>query len=287
MSRPWIPALVVVVSLISSGGARGDAFLRGDADSSSVLNVTDAIRILHVLFLPDPPPTECQDALDANDDGRVNLSDAVVILEFLFRRGRQLPEPFPNCGRDPTEDELTCETGGRCETARGVYFVIDRSNVAGGAGLNRARREVSRRIRQLTEDVEFAIVAYDQGVSQFPGRGMAVEATAENIEEALAWIANLAPGRGSCIREGLLEAVRISQRDDLGPKVIPYFGFGSPRCSGNNLERYRADTLERVTALNDGRARIDCFGISPLSADDESFLMTLAARNLGAYMRIE
>jgi hypothetical protein len=50
----------------------------------------------------------CKDAADANDDGRLDISDAVFTLEYLFSGTRKPLEPFPDPGTDPTEDALRC-----------------------------------------------------------------------------------------------------------------------------------------------------------------------------------
>ena len=44
------------------------------------------------------------DAADANDDGQVNIADAIALLGHLFGGVPSLPAPFPGCGTDPTGD---------------------------------------------------------------------------------------------------------------------------------------------------------------------------------------
>jgi hypothetical protein len=80
-------------------------FLRGDADSSREVDISDAIFILRFLFLGDRPP-RCLDAADANDDGALDQSDAITILSALFLGAERVRPPYPSFGRDPTEDEL-------------------------------------------------------------------------------------------------------------------------------------------------------------------------------------
>ena len=46
--------------------------------------------------------------MDANDDGEVNLPDAVFLFRALFANGSNLPAPFPDPGQDPTSDLLIC-----------------------------------------------------------------------------------------------------------------------------------------------------------------------------------
>ena len=68
---------------------------------------------------PDDPCTQsvgaCLDAADANDDGRVDIADAVKILAHLFAQAGPLPAPFGACGEDPTADGLDCGQFPSCE----------------------------------------------------------------------------------------------------------------------------------------------------------------------------
>ncbi len=86
-------------------------FIRGDADRNEKVDITDAVYILNVLFRGvDSEKFElCKDASDSNDDGRVDITDAVYILHYLFQSGKEPNFPFPNLGDDPTADELSCE----------------------------------------------------------------------------------------------------------------------------------------------------------------------------------
>ncbi len=70
-------------------------------------NLGLSILTLDYLFAGGPAPT-CQDAVDTNDDGTVNIADPVYSLSFLFLGGPVPVEPFGECGRDPTEDGLDC-----------------------------------------------------------------------------------------------------------------------------------------------------------------------------------
>ena len=53
------------------------------------------------------PP--CRKSADTNDDGVLNVSDAVGVLIHLFASNRPLPGPT-DCGVDPTADALGCES---------------------------------------------------------------------------------------------------------------------------------------------------------------------------------
>ena len=84
-------------------------FLRGDVTADGDLNITDAVSTLNHLFRGGPGP-DCADAADADDNGDIQITDAVYTLNFLFRGGTAIPEPAgPECGVDPTADELGCE----------------------------------------------------------------------------------------------------------------------------------------------------------------------------------
>ena len=88
-------------------------FQRGDVDGDGRLVLTDAVSLLNFLFAQGVTPP-CEKAADADDDGELTLSDGVVVLGHLFQ-GQPPPEPpFDGCGEDPTADALTCEAFGPC-----------------------------------------------------------------------------------------------------------------------------------------------------------------------------
>ncbi len=108
---------LVLLLILSPSHARDEPnFVRGDSDVDTALSLSDVLRILGHLFLSDPPKLDCDDAADANDDGTVNLVDAVALLFYLFEGGEPPPEPFTICGPDPTEDAPTCESFWYCGT---------------------------------------------------------------------------------------------------------------------------------------------------------------------------
>jgi hypothetical protein len=81
-------------------------FVRGDLDGTGTFTITDAIRILHYLFLGFP--VACPDPADADDDGDVTVTDAIYLLRHLFVGGPAPPPPSGPVGLDPTEDDLDC-----------------------------------------------------------------------------------------------------------------------------------------------------------------------------------
>jgi hypothetical protein len=89
------------------------AFQRGDADANASIEIADAIFSLGYLFRGEAAPA-CLDAGDANDDGFLDLTDAVYTLSNLFQGGPSFPPPSPECGQDPTQDGLACESSLAC-----------------------------------------------------------------------------------------------------------------------------------------------------------------------------
>jgi hypothetical protein len=92
-------------------------FVRGDVDFNGGFDTTDTVIILTALFQGAPAP-ECIDAADANDSGGVDISDPIYLLAFMFTGGGAPPSPFPGCGFDPTDDNLSCRRRGM--TAGGI-----------------------------------------------------------------------------------------------------------------------------------------------------------------------
>jgi CD109 antigen len=82
-------------------------FVRGDSNEDGEVNLSDAVNTLNHLFLGGPRPP-CMDAADSDDDGVVNITDPIYLLQFLFLGGVEPPPPFPEAGPDSTEDGLDC-----------------------------------------------------------------------------------------------------------------------------------------------------------------------------------
>lgn len=80
-------------------------FLRGDANRDSRVNVSDAVTLVVGLFRMGELP--CADAADSNDDGALDLSDALATLHALFA-GDTLSYPSARSGPDLTCDVLGC-----------------------------------------------------------------------------------------------------------------------------------------------------------------------------------
>lgn len=96
-------------------------FMRGDCNWSrggaSPIELADPAAMISFLYMTgeerfDPP---CLDACDSNDDGRLDLGDAVHVLRYLFRQGQPPAAPGPSqAGPDPTADPLDCRADSAC-----------------------------------------------------------------------------------------------------------------------------------------------------------------------------
>ncbi|MBI4600655.1 MAG: HYR domain-containing protein [Planctomycetes bacterium] len=77
-------------------------FRRGDANGDDKVDLSDGVATLSYLFLGGPPPA-CFEAANANDDLELGLADAVFTFNYLFLGGPEPPAPGPrDCGPDPT-----------------------------------------------------------------------------------------------------------------------------------------------------------------------------------------
>jgi len=84
-------------------------FLRGDANVDGRRVMSDAIVLLRYLF--SGGSLSCLDAADFDDNGRLQITDAVALLGWLFKGGTPPPPPNDAPGPDPTPDSLSCIDG--------------------------------------------------------------------------------------------------------------------------------------------------------------------------------
>jgi len=95
-------------------------FIRGDFNGDGTV---DTLGIAEYYYGGAPP--SCYDAADADDDGQVILSDYLYVLTFLSG-GPPPPSPYPDCGFDPTPDDLDC--------AEHCYCMVGEITASEGAG---------------------------------------------------------------------------------------------------------------------------------------------------------
>ena len=104
------PDLTQGTLTIAPGETGDETFIRGDSNSDGRVDLSDAVSVLDFLFAG-REPSRCFDAMDGNDDGHVDLSDPIFLLGFFFGGGPRIPTPYPERGVDPTEDALpVCKT---------------------------------------------------------------------------------------------------------------------------------------------------------------------------------
>jgi len=91
-------------------------FRRGDSNQDGAMDLADALATLGFVFNgTNPEVANCADAADTNDDGVIDLSDAIYLLDFVFNGTVPQPDPpFDECGPDPTLDGLDCPLGVAC-----------------------------------------------------------------------------------------------------------------------------------------------------------------------------
>ncbi|MBI4605075.1 MAG: hypothetical protein HY721_24190, partial [Planctomycetes bacterium] len=99
---------------LQRGASPGPTFRRGDADGNGKVNLTDAVLTLNRLFKGGPAP-DCPDAADVNDDGKLDLTDPVYLASHLFRGGPPPEPPGPEaCGPDTDPTDALAECGAGC-----------------------------------------------------------------------------------------------------------------------------------------------------------------------------
>ena len=292
-SKKWV-ASVVVAGFLTVSLQGQVSFVRSDANSDGLVNVTDVTSILGFLFQGKRRLIPCVAALDVNDNNRVELSDAIYLLGHLFSGGAPPPAPFPLCGPDPTGDELSCATFFACPypleelagDASGVFFVVDRSGSMQNSGeLQFAKTAISAYVSALGPDQEFGVVFFDRGILQFPSGGRPARATPDNIASGVSFVEQIRGGGGSCIGAGLDVALEMSNASSGDNNVIIYVGDGGGTCLGANERVHLDQTVERVAGNNRKAAVIHCIGVLQIGNIQEQFLRRLSEENGGRFLR--
>ncbi|MBI4586662.1 MAG: lamin tail domain-containing protein [Planctomycetes bacterium] len=85
----------------------GPLFIRGDAGRNGAVNISDAVLIISHLFRG--APLSCLDAADVDDSEAIDLTDAILLLDFLFLAGTPPRPPFPRPGPDFRGAAIDCK----------------------------------------------------------------------------------------------------------------------------------------------------------------------------------
>ncbi len=65
----------------------GASFRRSDANDDGEIDISDAIAILGFLFMGNPSELDCQKSADTDDSGFLDITDAIHLLRHLFLGG--------------------------------------------------------------------------------------------------------------------------------------------------------------------------------------------------------
>ena len=90
----------------SSAAFAENLFLRGDVNANDRIEVTDSVLILRQLFQGDEDALTCDDATDVDDNGKVDITDGIQGLTYLFLSGDPPRYPYTHCGADESDDQL-------------------------------------------------------------------------------------------------------------------------------------------------------------------------------------
>jgi len=90
--------LIISTGLILLLAAPSFAYICGDADGDQNINISDAVYLVNFIFKggPQPDPVE---AGDVNLDGDLNIGDPVYLINYIFKGG---PAPCPIPGGNMT-----------------------------------------------------------------------------------------------------------------------------------------------------------------------------------------
>ena len=75
---------------------QGSAFIRGDANQDGGMDISDPVWMLQYLFAT--ARVDCVAAFDFNGDELLDLSDVIGELSFIFQGGTPPEFPYPDCG---------------------------------------------------------------------------------------------------------------------------------------------------------------------------------------------
>jgi PKD domain len=99
----------ISLSLKLGEGLAIDHFRRGDANYDGIVDLSDAVVILAALFLGLPGDQACLKTWDVVEDGGITVTDPIALINWLFLGGTEPDAPGPyNCGGQSRNQTFDC-----------------------------------------------------------------------------------------------------------------------------------------------------------------------------------
>ena len=169
----------------------------------------------------------------------------------------------------------------------GIFYCIDHSSSMSQGELPIAKREVIKNISEFSSRVQFGIVFFDRSVINFPQSSRPAEANPAMKAAAVAWVNAVPSGGGSCVQQGLVQALKYANTSSASRKVVVYLGDGGGHCNGADQRTYLQQTIGVIKSQNFQRAQINTVGVLQVEPVSEEFLRNLATGNGGRYTKIQ
>ena len=99
-SKSNLPSLTL--EIFESLSATSPSFLRGDVNQDGEVNILDSNDLLRFFYDKEYEPP-CLESADVNNDGLVQLDDALQLISYVTHGLSPPASPFPACGRDPDD----------------------------------------------------------------------------------------------------------------------------------------------------------------------------------------
>lgn len=102
---------VLVISPASIPAAEDVPYVRGDPNQTGDVTLGDVTTIIDLLVPGRPRPSVgCLKAADVDASGLIDLSDAIYVLHYLAQGGPRPPPPFPAPALDQQSNLIPCDS---------------------------------------------------------------------------------------------------------------------------------------------------------------------------------
>ena len=274
---PYDSGLVTLRLPLATEGAQGQESV---GDFRALLEISDQKRIadLKVHGVPAKIDRVSATAFRISLEGK----DAALPKELLVTyrtESSRLGLTYATYRPDPAADgyflllaspqELTTDAD---LVHKDVVFVFDTSGSMQGAKIDQARQALQRCISSLGPKDRFGIVAFSDAID--PMRSELMEATPENIQQALAFAQRLQAAGGTNIHGGIMRGFQMMQGSDR-PKVLLMMTDGMPTAGLTD-----PDAIATGVRSAAGGARLFTFGVG--NDVNRMLLERLGRENRGA-----
>ena len=163
------------------------------------------------------------------------------------------------------------------------FWCLDKSCSMGWAGeIQSLKQETSHALEQLSQQAQFALIAFSSNCVVWPASEQPANATLANKSAAIGWVQEIVASGETCLAPAIVKTIQIATVSTRPRRQILLLGDGVPYCGGV----LSPTVLDDIHSANSEQIPINTLYISVVP-DGIPLFQAIAAENSGTFTIVD